>query len=88
MPQVENIRNLWANGSTVADIQRITGTDRKTIGKYLGMTDFNSGVEDMAFTPAESKLDPHKPVIDKLLGEEGGYFAKQRFTAGRRHQYL
>lgn len=88
MPQVENIRNLWANGSTVADIQRITGTDRKTIGKYLGMTDFNSGVEDMAFTPAESKLDPHKPVIDKLLGEEGGYFAKQRFTAVRMHQYL
>jgi len=66
MSQIENIRNLRQKGSTVAEIKKITKLDRKTIDKYLAKTDFSVTVEDQAFTPAKSKLDPYKPIIDKL----------------------
>lgn len=88
MSQIENIRNLRQKGSTVAEIKKITKLDRKTIDKYLAKTDFSATVEDQAFTPAKSKLDPYKPIIDKLLENERGYFHKQHFTATRMLEYL
>lgn len=88
MSQIENIRNLRLEGSTVAEIKKITKLDRKTIDKYLTKTDFNVTVEDMVFTPATSKLDPYKSIIDKLLEKECDYFHKQHFTATRMHEYL
>jgi hypothetical protein len=72
----------------VAEIKKITKLDRKTIDKYLAKTDFSVTVEDQAFTPAKSKLDPYKPIIDKLLENERGYFHKQHFTATRMLEYL
>ena len=88
MSQIENIRNLRLEGSTVAEIRKITNLDRKTIDKYLTQTDFSVTVDDKATTPAQSKLDPCKPIIDKLLENERDYFHKQRFTAIRMHEYL
>jgi len=88
MSQIENIRNLRQKGSTVAEIRKITNLDRKTIDKYLTRTDFSVAVDDMAFTPAKSILDPYKPTIDKLLESEREYFGKQHFTATRMHEYL
>jgi len=88
MSQIENIRNLRQKGSTVAEIRKITKLDRKTIDKYLAKTDFSVTVEDQAFTPAKSKLDPYKPIIDELLEKERGYFHKQHFTAVRMLEYL
>jgi transposase len=72
----------------VAEIRKITKLDRKTIDKYLAKNDFSVTVEDQAFTPAKSKLDPYKPIIDKLLEKERGYFHKQHFTAVRMLEYL
>ena len=88
MSQIENIRNLHREGSTVAEIKKITKLDRKTIDKYLTKTDFSITVDDMAFTPAKSKLDPYKPTIDKLLEKERDYFHKQHYTATRMLEYL
>jgi len=88
MSQIENIRNLRLEGSTVAEIRKITNLDRKTIDKYLTQTDFSVTVDDMASTPAKSKLDPYKSIIDGLLEKERDYFHKQRFTATRMVEYL
>lgn len=88
MSQIENIRNLRLEGSTVAEIRKITKLDRKTIDKYLTQADFSVTVEDKVFTPSKSKLDPYKPIIDQLLEKERGYFGKQQFTATRMHEYL
>lgn len=88
MSQIENIRNLRSEGSTVAEIKKLTRLDRKTIDKYLAKTDFNVTVLDEAFTPAGSKLDQYKEVIDKLLEKEGTYYHKQHYTAVRMHSYL
>ncbi|MGB4407456.1 MAG: hypothetical protein WBI82_11405, partial [Sphaerochaeta sp.] len=88
MSQIENIRNLRLEGSTVAEIRKITNLDRKTIDKYLTQTDFSVTVDDKATTPAKSKLDPYKPIIDGLLEKERDYFHKQRFTATRMLDYL
>ena len=88
MSQIENIRNLRYEGSTVAEIKKITKLDRKTIDKYLNKTDFSVTVDDFAITPVESKLDPYKPIIDKLLDEERNYFYKQHFTATRMLEHL
>ena len=88
MSQIENIRNLHLEGSTVAEIRKITNLDRKTIDKYLTKTDFSVTVDDKAITSVKSKLDPFKPTIDKLLESERDYFGKQHFTATRMHEYL
>ena len=41
MPQIDDIRRLWPEGRDVTEIARITGHDRKTVGKYLRMDDFS-----------------------------------------------
>ena len=35
MSQIENIKNMYREGSTVAEIKEVTGYDRKTIDKYI-----------------------------------------------------
>ena len=35
MSQIENIKNMWREGSTIAEIREVTELDRKTISKYI-----------------------------------------------------
>lgn len=86
--QIEHIKELWSNGSSIAAIKEIMEIDRKTIMKYIEMEDFSKGVEFYAQEVRLSKLDPYKPLIDQLLEKERGYSKKQRFTAKRMHEYL
>lgn len=86
--QIENIKDLWCNGSSIAAIKEITKVDRKTIKKYIEMEDFSKDIESYAKEASPSKLDPYKPMIDQLLEKEREYSQKQRFTATRMHEYL
>lgn len=88
MSQIENIKNMWREGSTIAEIREVTELDRKTIGKYIQQEDFSKDPEQYAKDIRPSKLDPYKPVIDDLLEKQSDYFHKQRFTATRMHEYL
>ena len=88
MSQIENIKNMYREGSTVAEIKEVTGYDRKTIDKYIKKDDFSLRIEDVAKQARPSKLDPYKPIIDDLLEKQKDYYHKQRFTATRMHRYL
>ena len=88
MSQIENIKNMYREGSTVAEIKEVTGYDRKTIDKYIKKDDFSLSVDDVAKQARPSKLDPYKPIIDDLLEKQKDYYHKQRFTATRMHRYL
>ena len=68
--QIENIKNMYREGSTIAEIREVTGYDRKTIDKYIRMDDFSLDVEDLAKQRKPSKLDPYKPIIDELLEQQ------------------
>ena len=84
--QRENSKNMYGEGSTIAEIREVTGYDRKTIDKYIRMDDFRMDVEDLAKQRKPSKLDPYKPIIDELLEQQKEYYHKQRFTATRMHR--
>ncbi|HPZ16678.1 MAG TPA: IS21 family transposase [Sphaerochaeta sp.] len=86
--QIENIKNMYREGSTIAEIREVTGYDRKTIDKYIKMDDFSLDAEDFAKQRKPSKLDPYKPIIDELLEQQKEYYHKQRFTATRMHRHL
>ncbi|MDD4450663.1 MAG: IS21 family transposase [Sphaerochaeta sp.] len=88
MSQIENIKNMWREGSTIAEIREVTDLDRKTISKYIQQEDFSKDPEQYAKETRPSKLDPYKPIIDGLLEKQSEYFHKQRFTAKRMHEYL
>ncbi len=56
MDKVHSIRQLfYEQGKSVSDIAAETGHDRKTISKYLDMTDFN--------TPEPKKEDPENMCL-------------------------
>ncbi|MHC1692402.1 MAG: IS21 family transposase [Sphaerochaetaceae bacterium] len=88
MSQIENIKNMWREGSSIAEIREVTELDRKTISKYIQREDFSKDPEQYARQVRPSKLDPYKPTIDDLLEKQSEYFHKQRFTATRMHEYL
>lgn len=72
MDKIHFIRQLYyEQGKTIPEIIVETGHDRKTIIKYLDMTDFNTP-EPKAQDPEAlcPKLDPYKPVINEWLNED------------------
>ena len=69
MDKVHSIRQLfYEQGKSVSAIAAETGHDRKTICKYLDMTDFNTP-EPKKEDPENMcpKLDAYKPLIDQWL---------------------
>ena len=69
MDKVHSIRQLfYEQGKSVSAIAAETGHDRKTISKYLDMTDFNTP-EPKKEDPENMcpKLDAYKPLIDQWL---------------------
>ena len=66
MDKIHSIRQLYyEQGKTIPEIIAETGHDRKTITKYLDMTDFNSP-EPVTPDPEGicPKLEPYKSLID------------------------
>ena len=85
MDKVHSIRQLfYEQGKSVSDIAAETGHDRKTISKYLDMTDFNTP-EPKKEDPENMcpKLDAYKPLIDQWLLDDRKAPRKQRHTAKR-----
>lgn len=85
MDKVHSIRQLYyEQGKDIPTIIAETGHDRKTIVKYLDMTDFNlpepKPSDPEAICP---KLDDFKPIIDSWLLEDKKAPRKQRHTAKR-----
>jgi len=86
MPQINSIKDLARIGQSVAEIARTVKSDEKTVRKYLKWEDFSPKMPVELKNP--SKLDPHKPLIDKWLAEDQGRWYKQRHTAKRIHDRL
>jgi transposase len=85
MDKIHFIRQLYyEQGKDIPAIIAETGHDRKTIIKYLDMTDFNTP-EPKAEDPENMcpKLDTYKPLIDSWLSEDRKAPRKQRHTAKR-----
>ena len=85
MDKVHSIRQLfYEQGKSVSAIAAETGHDRKTISKYLDMTDFNTP-EPKKEDPENMcpKLDAYKPLIDRWLLDDRKAPRKQRHTADR-----
>ena len=85
MDKINHIRQLfYGQGLDIPAIIAETGHDRKTIVKYLDMTDFNlpepKPSDPEALCP---KLDKYKPIIDEWLTEDKKAPRKQRHTAKR-----
>ena len=85
MDKVHSIRQLfYEQGKSISAIAAETGHDRKTISKYLDMTDFNPP-EPKKEDPEHMcpKLDAYKPMIDQWLLDDRKAPRKQRHTAKR-----
>lgn len=65
MSQVNYIRDLKQSGYRISEIEKITGSDHKTIKKYIEKEDFSPEVPLPTVHP--SKLDPFKPIIDAWI---------------------
>src|SRR6056297_2838915 len=89
MTDINDIKELYfKKGLNVAEIMRKTGRDRKTVNKYLDMTDFNEVLELSKKSKRGSKLDPFKETIDEWLEADKKSWRKQRHTAKRIHTRL
>ena len=85
MDKVHFIRQLYyEQGKNIPTIIAETGYDRKTICKYIDMTDFNTP-EPKVKDPENicPKLDSYKPLIDEWLAGDRKAPRKQRHTAKR-----
>jgi transposase len=85
MDKIHDIRQrFYVKGEKISQIANELQLDRKTVQKYVDMTDFNQlapkPASDQRFCP---KLDPYKPTIDKWLKEDKQAPRKQRHTAKR-----
>lgn len=90
MDKIHSIRQLYyEQGKTIPEIITETGHDRKTITKYLDMTDFNAP-EPVTPNPEGicPKLEPYKSLIDTWLMEDKKVPRKQRHTARRVYRRL
>jgi transposase len=85
MDKIHFIRQLYyEQGKDIPTIIAETGHDRKTICKYIDMTDFNLP-EPKVSAPENicPKLDEYKPLIDEWLLGDKKRPRKQRHTAKR-----
>ncbi len=91
MDKIHLIRSLYyEQGETnIAEIERITGFNRKTVEKYIDMKDFSEKPpEPLTVRVKPSKLDPYKPLIDSWLIADKKAPRKQRHTAKRVYHRL
>ena len=86
MPQVHGIRDRSRDGHTVSEISRELKVDEKTVRKYLKQENFSPIPPHKIARP--SALDPHKPLIDRWIGEDQQRWYKQRHTAKRIYERL
>jgi len=82
MDKINHIRQLfYEQGLDIPAIIAETGHDRKTIVKYLDMTDFNLPEPEPSDPEAICpKLDRFKPIIDSWLLDDQKAPHKQRHT--------
>ena len=85
MDKIHFIRTLYyEQAKDIPTIIKETGYDRKTIVKYLDMTDFNLPESEPSDPEAICpKLDIYKPMIDEWLIGDRKAPRKQRHTAKR-----
>lgn len=86
MSQINHIKDLSNCGYRISEISKKTGTDPKTIRRYLVRDDFSPTPPITQEKP--SKLDPFKPVIQKWLDEDKKHWRKQHHTAKRVYERL
>lgn len=86
MSQINDIKDLSNCGYRISEISKRTGTDPKTIRKYLSQEDFSPAPP--VTTEKPSKLDPYKPVIKQWLDEDKKHWRKQHHTAQRVYERL
>lgn len=86
MPQINHIKDLSNCGYRISEISKKTGTDPKTIRKYLAQDDFSPVPPITQEKP--SKLDTFKPVIQEWLNEDKKHWRKQHHTAQRVYERL
>ena len=81
MSQINEILELSQSGYTIAEIQRQTGRDRKTIKKFLEKKDYSP---EPPLTKARSSIvAPYEQKIRSYLKEDTQHWDKQRHTAKR-----
>lgn len=90
MDRINFIRQLYyEQGKDIPTIIAETGHDRKTIIKYLDMSDFNLPKPDISNSEDICpKLDEYKPIIDGWLRDDQKAPRKQRHTAKRIYHRL
>lgn len=86
MSQINHIKDLSNCGYRISEIAKETGTDPKTIRKYLSQEDFSPKPPLMVEKP--SILDSFKPVIDQWLEDDKKHWKKQHHTARRIYERL
>jgi len=85
MDKIHDIRlRFYTKGENISQIANSLQLDRRTVQKYVDMTDFNKPEPKPASEQQfYSKLEPYKPTIDKWLEEDKQAPRKQRHTAKR-----
>lgn len=86
MSQINHIKDLSSCGYRISEISEKTGTDPKTIRKYLSQDDFSPAPPVTKENP--SKLDPFKPIIHEWLEEDKKHWRKQHHSAQRVYERL
>jgi len=86
MSQVNHIKDLSNCGYRISQISKKTGSDPKTIRKYLAQDDFSPPVPIIKEMP--SKLDSFKPIINEWITEDKKHWRKQHHTAKRVYDRL
>ncbi len=86
MSQINHIRDMARNGYRISEIAKETGTDAKTVRKYLEIEDFSP--EPPIKVKKDSKLDAYKATIIQWLSEDQKTWYKQHHTAKRVHDRL
>ena len=81
MSQVNHIKDLSNCEYRISEIAKETGTDPKTIRKYLTQEDFSPVPPVTLEKP--SNLDPFKPIIHEWIQEDKKHWRKQHHTAQR-----
>lgn len=86
MSRINDIRDLSKKGYSISKISSLTGTDRKTIRKYLEQDDFSPAPP--VIKRRKSIVAPYIEIITEWLEEDQKHWSKQRHTAKRIHERL
>jgi transposase len=86
MSQVKNIKKMYDEGASIAEISRVMKLSEPTVRKYIKMDDYSPTPPTVV--PRPSKLDPYKDEIERWIAEDGGRWYKQRHCATRVYDRL